>query len=74
MSLGIAVVDSGYPCVPRLDTCRTVAVSTDEINLTSVDYRCPQGHNFTLEFVSQTSIPPIWECEVCETISIRQEN
>lgn len=73
MSLGVAIVDAGYPCVPRLDTCKVKTISDDDISLTTVGYRCPQGHNFTLDFVSQTSIPPIWECDVCETISIRQE-
>lgn len=73
MSLEVAIVDSGYPCVPRLDTCTLKTISTEEISLTTAYYKCPQGHDFSLDFVSQDSIPPIWECEICETISIRQE-
>lgn len=66
--MSIAIVESGFPCVPRLSACQ---FTTNRKNAKSVLYQCPEGHEFVLEFSARAFVPPIWECPDCETISIR---
>ncbi|NBU23871.1 MAG: RNA polymerase-binding protein RbpA [Actinobacteria bacterium] len=40
----------------------------------TVDFQCPEGHEFNLVFAATAELPDTWECKKCEQIAVRLEN
>lgn len=38
----------------------------------SVDYICPDGHEFELPFAIDAEVPDSWDCPICSRASIRK--
>lgn len=40
----------------------------------TVNFRCPDEHEFNLVFSATADLPNTWECKKCELIAVRLEN
>lgn len=40
----------------------------------SVDFRCPEGHEFSVVMAQDAELPETWECKNCDAIAIRLED
>lgn len=69
--MSFAIADSRFPCVPRMSGSIVKDIPDNSPQRSTVTYNCSQGHIFSLDFLNTAIIPPIWECEECETIAIR---
>lgn len=39
-----------------------------------VEFRCPQGHGFSLVFSTEAELPQTWDCASCDRIALRLED
>lgn len=40
----------------------------------TVDFRCPQGHEFKVVMALDADLPDTWECKSCDSIALRLED
>lgn len=40
----------------------------------TVDFRCPQGHEFNVVMALDAELPDTWECKSCDSIALRLED
>lgn len=50
-----------------LETDRGVELSERQ----QADFRCPNGHEFSLVFSATAELPSTWECKSCDAITVR---
>lgn len=52
-----------------LETDRGIELSERQ----QADFRCPNGHEFSVIFSATAELPDTWECKSCDAIAVRLE-